>query len=46
MLGGLELVFLAVVLGLNLLLLLHSGSDFLGVLAIIRQPQPDLRHVG
>jgi len=28
------------------LLLLHGGPDFLGVLAIIRQPQPDLRHVG
>jgi hypothetical protein len=33
-------------LGLNLLLLLDCGPDFLTVLVIIRQPQPDLRHVG
>ena len=33
------------VLGLNLLLLLHGRPDLLGVLAIIRQPQPRLRHV-
>ena len=39
------LVFLAIVLGLNLLLLLHGGPDFVSVLAIIRQPQPNLRHM-
>jgi hypothetical protein len=40
--GGLLSV---VVPGLNLLLLLHDWPDFLGVLVIIRQPQPDLRHL-
>jgi hypothetical protein len=33
-------------LGLNLLLLLDCRPDFLTVLVITRQPQPDLRHVG
>src|SRR2546429_9175553 len=35
---------LFVVVGLNLLLLLDCGP--LGILAFIRQPQPDLSHVG
>jgi len=40
------LVLLAVILGVNLLLLLHGGPDVPSVLATIRQPQPRLRHVG
>ena len=55
-LGLRQLVFLVLVLGLNLLLLLDGGPDFpgciwrdyhfIGVSVIIRQPQPDMRHVG
>lgn len=33
-------------LRLDLLLLLDYGPDFLSVLVTIRQPQPDLRHMG
>jgi hypothetical protein len=40
-----ELVSFAVVVGLNLLMLLHGRPDFVSVLVPIREVQPDLRHV-